>query len=706
MIPSNVLGKAVAFMLFFTAVFFRIVPLAAQHSFTFKAVVKSKTSGVVANQYGLFRSSIFEEKLEGAPAYAEVQQTWTDDCGVASLQVGKGTALIGSLLDVDWTKPCFLVVEYASGPEEPYNPIVVNEITAVPVALYAASAAGNGTPGCSGFGVCVKDFGATGDGSSDDTPAFEDAIDSAAIHGHRVIVPAGIYKITSTLVIPDGVMLVGEGAGANPLGTPYNGSMLKYAGTGAAIKLSCHNCGLRDLVVADMTVGQNESNGVHLLADNRVSESVRLENVLISNFTGGTAFKMEAKNSGGIYYGSFYDLRIRHAKRGIHIVQDATSSVNSNSFVHGVISGGGFEYGVLIQGGNNNTFYGTIIEPPQSSSGHLVINSGEVKGIEIRIEGTTQPSNVPLISFGSGTKNSELSGTYGGGLTIDQGANIINMRSGKALDHQPAANNLLQNASFHGFDGTQLPYWELIGTGLTASILPPELSEEHNVLKLVIPAGVVADLRPSTLYVPKLMALPEYGTLNFGAFVKIAVPSIAYARYNSPTGITSSTPHPGDNQWHFIGMTMSTSATPDPRIEVNNNTGATLEVYITMPTLNFGPVLPTAAPRPIFTSGGILTGTLSLGMVEVSPAGPYIVLPKYGNTFVINGTPTISRINYLLADRFPKGTIIHLIFNDSGANVTNSAYIALISAFTSTANSSLTLVSNGDGTWRELSRNK
>ncbi len=682
-----------------------IAPLAAQQSFTYKAVVQSKESGIVSNQPGIFRASIFEENLNGYPAYAEVQQAWTDDCGVATLKVGAGTALTGKLTQVDWTRQCYLVVEYAPGPEGPFSPIVVNEITAVPVALYAASSASSSSPGCSAFGVCVKDFGAVGDGTTDDTSAFEDALDSAALNGHRVIVPAGIYKITNTLTVPDGVMMVGEGTGSTPLATPVDGSLIRYNGSGAAIELSCHNCGLRDMVIADMTVGENESDGVYLLADNRLSESIRIENLLITNFTGGTAFKMEAKNTGGLYYGSFYDLRIRHAKRGIHIVQDASSSVNSNSFVHGVVSGGGFEYGVLVEGGNNNTFYGTVIEPPQSTAGHFVVNSGEVTGIGIRIEGTSQPTTVPLVSFAAATQNSELSGTYGGGLTIDQGANFINLQSGKALDHKPEADNLLQNASFHGFDGTNLPYWELIGTGVTASILPPELSEEHRVLKLIIPPGVVADLRPSPLFVPKLMGQPEYGTVNFGAFVKTGIPGIAYTRYNSAAGITASTPHPGDNKWHFIGMSMATGATPDPQVEINNTTGVPLEVYITMPTLNFGPSLPSAAPRPIFTSGGILTGTLTHGMVEVSPTGPFIVLPKDGNVFTINGTPTITRINYLLADRFPKGTIIHLIFNSSGANVTSSAYISLKSGFTSTTGSSLTLVSNGDGTWRELNRN-
>ena len=336
MASFRIISCADALWMFPVAFFLNLIPLAAQQAFTYKAVVQNKETGIVSNQPGIFRASIFEENLNGYPAYAEMQQAWTDDCGVATLKVGGGTKITGDLMQVDWAKQCYLMVEYAPDQDGPFSPIVVNEITAVPVALYAASSASSATPGCSAFGVCVKDFGAVGDGSTDDTPAFEDALDSAALNGHRVIVPAGVYKITSTLVVPDGVMIVGEGTGDTPLGTPSGGSLLNYNGSGDAIELSCHNCGLRDMVIADLTVGENESDGVHLLADNRLSESIRIENLLITNFTGGTAFKMEAKNGGGLYYGSFYDLRIRHAKRGIHISQDATSAVNSNSFANSV----------------------------------------------------------------------------------------------------------------------------------------------------------------------------------------------------------------------------------------------------------------------------------------------------------------------------------------------------------------------------------
>lgn len=47
--------------------------------------------------------------------------------------------------------------------------------------------------------VSVKDFGATGSGTSDDTAAIQAAINYAQTNGGRVYLPAGTYKISSTL---------------------------------------------------------------------------------------------------------------------------------------------------------------------------------------------------------------------------------------------------------------------------------------------------------------------------------------------------------------------------------------------------------------------------------------------------------------------------------------------------------------------------
>lgn len=61
--------------------------------------------------------------------------------------------------------------------------------------------------------VNVLDFGAVGDGSTDDTLKLQAAIDSLETSGGVIYFPTGEYKITKPLVLPElgNVQLVGEG---------------------------------------------------------------------------------------------------------------------------------------------------------------------------------------------------------------------------------------------------------------------------------------------------------------------------------------------------------------------------------------------------------------------------------------------------------------------------------------------------------------
>ena len=57
----------------------------------------------------------------------------------------------------------------------------------------------------------VKDYGALGDGTTDDTVAIQDTIDAAVLDRGTVYMPTGIYQISDTLVIDDIIRMVGEG---------------------------------------------------------------------------------------------------------------------------------------------------------------------------------------------------------------------------------------------------------------------------------------------------------------------------------------------------------------------------------------------------------------------------------------------------------------------------------------------------------------
>lgn len=692
----------------FTLFFLCFVTLCqAQDGFNYQSIVRDIQGNILANQGVQFRIGIIENDIANAVSYSETHSLTTNAYGGVQFNIGEGTIVSGDFSAIDWSVRTFVQIELDITGGNSFVLMGTSELLAVPKAKYAEKA---GNTDCGGPGICVKDYGAKGDNTTDDTQAFIDAFNAASASGRKVMVPIGNYRITSSLSVPDGVTLIGEGVGTTPVGTPFNGSAIRFEGSGAALIFSGHTSGMRDMLVYDVNQGSMNADGIHLLADGELIESLRFFNVLIFYFTGGTALKLESINAGGIAYCSFYNVRVRNAKTGIHITQDGNSFTNSNTWHHGAISGGGFDYCLRVSGGNNNLFYGTIMEPFQSTFGHLVVEAGEIQCHEIRIEGNSQVATTPLVKFNSGTKNSHLSGTYAGGLTIDEGNNYIAFRSGKATRYFDGRSNIYENANFFGFENGALPFWDITGAGVTAEIQDAELSPQHKVLKLTVPAGITANLEQTVSSIPTLGDLERYQQVNFGMYVKCNQPDIIYTRMNAPTGVTVSQTYNGDNQWHFVGMNaaVNTTTTLDARLEIANTTGSNVIVYISMPTMNFGNQVPDIAPKPINSNGGIMTGPLSHGVVSFTPATTFIVLPKEGNLFQISGTQNIIRINHSGTDRFPRGTIIRLLFNDSGLAVSHNVYIQLKnnSNYTSVENGSLSLMSNGDGTWREVDRNE
>lgn len=561
---------------------------------------------------------------------------------------------------------------------------------------------------CSLAQIHVSDFGATGDGATNDIVAIQAAIDSAAQTGSEVLFSAKTYAIDSTLNLYGGVNLIGEGKGATSTSTPFNGTVIKNTGTKLTIKITGHNAGLQNLTIYD-TDNAGAAGGVKIIANNSDVESIILRSVLIFGFTDSFALKLKAKNGGGISYCSFYDLRIRHAKIGIHIDEDESSYVNSNSFYHGAISGGGFNYCFLAEGGNNNVINAMIMEPYTSNKGHFVVKKGEVIGNDIRIEGAQQPSNIPLVEFKYGTKNSILNGTYSGGLTIDDGDNTILFKSGKSLGYSNPNANLFINSSLKGTDNNTIPYWELGNSSIVVEETTEEIYTNQKVIKLTVPPGVNSYLRPSPTFLPKVLSNAKYETVNFGAYIKTDKSNVITTICKALSGTATGLYHPGNNKWQLTGMTSTiTAAIPyDPKFYIDNSSSSdSTRIYITVPTLNFGISPPKIEAAPITSAGGILNGTLSNSITAVdSPTSTFLTLPNSGNIFEVNGTNTIARINHLANDRMPRGTVVTLLFNNAGTSLVNGAYIKLLSGYTSSLNSSITLISNGDGTWREVNRN-
>ena len=122
---------------------------------------------------------------------------------------GLPAALIGGLaLAVGWAAP-FLHRAVTDRPELRITlaPVyrAVNVASSAPVALSTATTAA--------YTVSVKDFGAKGYGITDDAPAIQATLDSVPATGGTVFVPAGDYRLGSSLVIShNGTTLTGVGA--------------------------------------------------------------------------------------------------------------------------------------------------------------------------------------------------------------------------------------------------------------------------------------------------------------------------------------------------------------------------------------------------------------------------------------------------------------------------------------------------------------
>lgn len=574
--------------------------------------------------------------------------------------------------------------------------------------------------------IFVTDFGAKGDGTTDDTNAFQTAIDSAAVQGGTVHIPAGNYKIMQTLHVPAGVQLKGDGLG-NSLDANSNsatGSRISFFGNNIfALEFSGDYVGCRNMTIVD--AGGLAAGGINLAIENfESSVGAVFNDLFLLNFTNGTSLQLTALTSSGIAFSSFENIHIRNAKKGIHILVDTDGSfINLVTFRSINISGTGFEHSILTEGGLTTTdWYGLSIQADCPSIGHFVLNTGSVNlyGLLVESGDDACSDETVLIQLAENTRGSYIHGIAGKGRIIDNGSSFIDLTGESSIGIRPSGNNLFQNAGFKGLVNDDLPLWDFITSSgyTTPSAIATEAAEwqeNHNVLKLTIAANQKALFTPEALYFTKAYQNKE---CLFGAMIKSGATdvkvSVGYEHCTGGTGFSASSKHPNDGNWHFIGkpseMHDDNTCPPKPRFVFDNTAGTSdAVVYITTPSFVFHRgEKPALEAGPITSAGGIMTGTLTTSMLEVtSPATNTLQLTADANVFQISGNNAINSINPS-SDIFAQGTMVTLLFEDSGLQITHDVNkIKLLgeSNYTSEAYSTLKLLSLGDGTWQELDRN-
>ena len=127
--------------------------------------------------------------------------------------------------------------------------------------------------------VNVKDYGATGDGSTDDSTSIQTAIN--ALSNRTLFFPAGTYKI-SNITLKPGVQIMGEGVFKTTFSAgSSNQSMFKYSASATVV----------DFEITDCSFINNSQTNLIAIDINGTDTSKRCSDINLDNITiSGTGF--------------------------------------------------------------------------------------------------------------------------------------------------------------------------------------------------------------------------------------------------------------------------------------------------------------------------------------------------------------------------------------------------------------------------------
>ena len=205
--------------------------------------------------------------------------------------------------------------------------------------------------------VSVKDFGAVGDGVTDDTVAIQAAIDSMSSGANTVVLSKGDYLITATINIPHKLKLIG--AGSTFFNNGGAASTLRKAASlsGPAIYITGAGTSLEQLAIQGVT--GNSGVGIQITAGR-----VYLRDVGVFNM-GGDGIRV-GEDAGGVNC-NLWRLDQVYLKNnlgnGLYVSEGSTAAADANggTATHLDIQTNTLS-GVFIGSAQLNSFYGTTCQ--------------------------------------------------------------------------------------------------------------------------------------------------------------------------------------------------------------------------------------------------------------------------------------------------------------------------------------------------------
>ena len=367
--------------------------------------------------------------------------------------------------------------------------------------------------------VSVKDFGAVGDGSTDNTAAIQNAINYVSSVGGTLTFPTGVFLCSSTLIFKNNVNYIGSGIDLAGI----KGTVIKYTGASDAIQINnpinsstSANIYISDIHVYCTTQTAGKASiadvGSSYLTIERVatygnqygvildqSEIVRLQNCYIIAPAGGVGVWLV--NGAGHTVGAnlFYTNQITidgcqfNTTTGVHIADDGgnTHVFTNNNFNAGSISCQITDtYNLLIQGNSFET--ATTTEISFSKTMLLGTAGNYSSAVSIRCNSFSSTAAIAFITFSntSATRvvvesnnfvNANVSGTpfsgvsagvtgfYGvGNNQFGTGSSVVGNTMGDYSSYTPVLSSTNSDASLG--NGTITGTYARSGTNITVNI--------------------------------------------------------------------------------------------------------------------------------------------------------------------------------------------------------------------------------------------